>query len=304
MKKAIILLCVCKISFGQSFTFTHFKQNFQYLNNSTVLTPPSWNPSWQSVITLGFNFSFLGVNTNSVLVNAGSLVYFDGKGDYSFSACGTAYQSRGNSPILYKVEGSNGSKILKVEYRNVGFTNSDYTEDSITFQIWLYQTSNILEVHYGPSSLIQPTSAFNRDEGPVVEILGGSTQATEYILFLTGNADNPTTSSNYNNVKDYITGVPKEGTVYRFTPTLSNINDNILQEFSITFDNEKRELRILNSNFSNSLHSVSILNNLGQIIIKQKISDKLSIEGLPQGLYFVSVESEQGAYTKKFWKGQ
>lgn len=76
------------------------------------------------------------------------------------------------SDISYKLEGNEGERILKLQWRNWGFLNEiiddNVSEDFINFQFWLYEENGIMELHYGPSNITQPELDF----GYGIETLG------------------------------------------------------------------------------------------------------------------------------------
>jgi hypothetical protein len=121
------------------------------------------------------------------------------------------------SPISYKVEGPAGSRIQKLEFKNAG---SYYEMDElgtldmyINFQMWLYEGSNTIEFHYGPSSISNPDLFYGGEPGP----LSGTTDYNEIdeIVsnghFLNGTAGNPFLSED----PAILSGTPTDGTVYR-----------------------------------------------------------------------------------------
>jgi len=56
-----------------------------------------------------------------------------------------AFQANSVSKLL---TGAPGSQILKVEWRNVRRGVTSAAETTLSFQIWLYETTNVIEVHY------------------------------------------------------------------------------------------------------------------------------------------------------------
>ncbi|MBA3828817.1 MAG: T9SS type A sorting domain-containing protein [Taibaiella sp.] len=61
------------------------------------------------------------------------------------------------SPITYKTEGTAPSRIFKVQVANAGFAkeyaNFSTLNDFVNFQIWLYEGTNVIEMHYGTSHI-------------------------------------------------------------------------------------------------------------------------------------------------------
>ena len=80
------------------------------------------------------------------------------------------------SPISYKVEGSAGNHILKVEWKNAGSYNEldeNGTLDMfVNFQLWLFEGSNKIEFHIGPSLINDPDAFYFGETGPAGGLAG------------------------------------------------------------------------------------------------------------------------------------
>jgi hypothetical protein len=70
------------------------------------------------------------------------------------------------SPISYKMEGNAGSRILKIEWKNAGFVGEigelGTLNDYVNFQVWLFEGSNDVEMHYGPNMVLNPAISYSR----------------------------------------------------------------------------------------------------------------------------------------------
>lgn len=75
------------------------------------------------------------------------------------------------SPIRTQITGTAPNRIYKLEIRNAGFYDeydaSGSFTDSTSFQYWLYEGSNVLEMRYGPSS-VQNLGIYYPYGGPTV----------------------------------------------------------------------------------------------------------------------------------------
>ena len=140
-------------------------------------------------------------------------------------AIGTASRS----PIRYTTTGTTPSRIFKAELFSTGFANELYAyntlNDSANIQIWIYETSNIVELHYGASRITHGSDYFaSGTNSPLIgylkhiDLLAGSTgeiyyvnnASTAAIDSLPITAPNPPTNS--------IAAWPASGRVFRFTP--------------------------------------------------------------------------------------
>lgn len=147
-------------------------------------------------------------NDTSLIIIDGAFTYLD-----SINA---------NSSISYLIEGNPGNYIVKAQWKNLKIRNGQ-TNNYLNFQIWLFQKSGIIEIHYGSRSL-NNESGFNISNGPQVGMFFSRDDFTKCFekLWITGSPTNikPDTSVNY--AFKAMTGVPNEGTVFRLIPRFIN----------------------------------------------------------------------------------
>lgn len=129
-------------------------------DNAVVATP------------IGFTFNFNGVNYTDVNVSANGFVTFGATlpsvGNSAplssteayagaISAFGYNWAVYANAPGLpapqansvgKELSGAPGSRILKIEWRNVRRNDATNTTDYFDFQIWLYEGTNLIEVRF------------------------------------------------------------------------------------------------------------------------------------------------------------
>lgn len=125
------------------------------------------------------------------------------------------------SPISYKVEGGQGSRILKLEMKNAGsfaeFFQLGTTDMYINFQMWLYEGTNVIEFRFGENLITDPN--FFYGFGGVYVGLSDYNFVDDIVInphFLGGPASAPQLS-----VSDItLEGTPDDGTVYRLSPNL------------------------------------------------------------------------------------
>ncbi len=122
------------------------------------------------------------------------------------------------SPLSYKVEGSPGSRICKIEWKNAGSYEELVTENTldmfINFQLWLYEGSNRIEFHFGSNNINNPDLFYGG-----FGIYMGTTDIdpnTDEVFnphFFAGSIDAPFLSA----AVETIDGTPAPGTVYRLS---------------------------------------------------------------------------------------
>jgi hypothetical protein len=131
------------------------------------------------------------------------------------------------SPIRYAVTGTAPSRIFKLEYFNAGFFEDSLNTDSVNFQLWLYETSNVVELRYG-SSRLTPANLSTyftlASGGPFVGFFKNidfNSGTFGKLYHLTGLSTAPSVDSVVLPTlpSSGLSGYPANGTVYRFTPT-------------------------------------------------------------------------------------
>ncbi|MDO5655921.1 MAG: hypothetical protein Q4G27_07255 [Flavobacteriaceae bacterium] len=88
---------------------------------------------------------------------------------------GNLGQGGGLSPISYVLEGEIGTRIFKMQYSNIGFREdieaNNISTDFANFQLWLYESTNIIEVHFGESLITDNSLDFQGNPGPFVALI-------------------------------------------------------------------------------------------------------------------------------------
>jgi hypothetical protein len=308
----LALLAVSSVSYAQAYTFSQRNETYVDLESPDLLSDPviPWlNEFW--TIPIGFDFQLLGNTFNEVTVYSGTTLYFSSSTlseDMLFAGFSQAVVDKGlvldsiftQSPISIAREGEIGSRILKVEFKNLAFLNTDGT-DSVNVQIWLYENGK-LETHIG-NNLISGPDTYNsiNATGPVIGIISESTN--EYYLL-------------YESGDQLICGVPgsdfsglsaeiNTGTVFEFTPLSSSVTSDFDQKMNISIDktNQLIEVSGYDNNFDYIISDVT-----GRVIQAGQVSLKCGSVTIPysieqSGIYFLNVRTaNEGSYTLKFYK--
>jgi hypothetical protein len=117
--------------------------------------------------------------------------------------------TRPNTQVAYKVEGEPGDRILKVEWRDMGFPDCP-ASPFVNFQLWVYQKTGVFEMRYGPSMIdFTCGGILATNGGPFVAIFRGvqNTSSVDGLVFLYGNPDAPSLEKNG---FPPLTGAPKK----------------------------------------------------------------------------------------------
>lgn len=242
-----IAFCCCFCAEAQfRYTFKDTTTTYSALtggtsvNGSTIWDEEDYSISmpfsWKMDSTYTLSYFNLSLSIGALMQNTSSFNDINGFfiGDFDLADRGNLTNTSTQSPVRYVVTGTSPNRIFKLELANAGFagelaaysTMSDY----FNVQIWVYETSNIVEIHYGPSQITHPFDYFQ---------LGGSGPWTGYfkhcdfisnsggaIYYLTGSPSTPGIDTfllpfGSSFPTNQLTGWPSSGTVYRYTPKVS-----------------------------------------------------------------------------------
>ena len=330
-----ILLTCSFLANGQSYTFSVANDAYvsltdslsTNLNNGMIWDDPTFE------IPIGFDFQFFDITFSTIYLNEIGVGGFlsstsDDRGVHPLLiAYGADIVDRGAdfsgnnpspaslSPISYLLEGAPGSRILKLEWENVGFysdlSDDNVSTDFINFQLWLYEGSNTIELRVGSTSVQNPLLAYDGDPGPFVGIVEAYNFDTDELAgeayLLSGAAANPTLQP-FTSIDDFVTmtGSIPEGTVYRFTRAGgSSSASTVAQHLDITvFPNPAAEmLSISSTNHHFSITGLSVINANGQEVLRvNDLSPQVHLSGLAAGMYLLKIDTNEGVVYKEFMK--
>ena len=185
-----------------------------------------WDDPDDFVIPIGFDFDLYDITLDLLYFGIGSgglvssIIDADFEAEYLILPFETDLIDRGaisgtsQSPISYKLEGTIGNRVFKIEWKNAGFYDEGDElgtfNDYINFQLWLYEGTNDIEIHFGPNMITDPTINYFGETGAIIG-LSDYNQDNSYLL--TGNISNPTLVDTL----DFLNGTPLDGTVYKFS---------------------------------------------------------------------------------------
>lgn len=291
MKKLLLIITIgfSLTSNAQSYTFSKTVGGTYFnLTGTVAIKTDNW-VDFEKGIKLPFPFKYWGANL-------GDSIYVDDWGSLSISDnymreikfLGTDLNSRGTGKtiISYALDGTTPNRIFKIEFRNVGFSlDKPGLKDSTNVQCWLYETSNIIEFRYGPNKV--KTSSF-KDGGPYVGMFNANN--FKYIL-VEGDPINPTINTTDAANSKPLTGMPLNGTTYKFTPpsggiTQPDVKINIIQnKISLPASLEVR--------------TISIYNTSGQIVQYASRAEEMDLTNLIHGIYFIVIHTSNGVISEK-----
>lgn len=228
--RKIILLLLALSGFSsvraQQFSYTvscDSSGTYQELTAQTLLNPGggAWAQTYR--VPLGFAFSFLGNTFDSVTVERNGYLSFDSDRRYAlmvYNAFRDKTDSTNNHSTLgYALSGTAGSRILKLQYKNVGATRNK--KELFSYQIWLKENGSI-EVHVGPHTY--PVAASNNYTDTLnanhIGLLNTNMDTETRGLFLKGSPTQPASQPVNDSYPDlpYLRSYGEEGTTYSFIP--------------------------------------------------------------------------------------
>lgn len=274
---------------AQTYSFTKSTGTYANLTGATILNNTNW-VDFETVIKLPFAFKYWGVAlSDSIYVDDWGSLSVDNSFGEEISFMFEDLNSRGasKSPISYVISGVTPNRILKVEFQNIGFDGDlPGLADSANAQCWLYETTNVIEYRYGTASVKTTTWT---DAGVYVGIFDPS-----FLKFvnLEGNPASPLVNTSNMNAFNPLTTLPAAGTIYKFTPSGTGINSPKIKLQQIGNTIIIPTTMIVNS--------VKVFNVNGQLMMDVKsIDSNIDILTLPPGVYFISLQTNEGTVTEK-----
>lgn len=325
MKKSILFIFII-ISFQHiiaqaTYNFDVLNEPYLDISNGTSLNDGNFWDADSYLIPFGFQFQLNAYNFNSLFIIedgtggilSNTISLDSGQGAFLIPILqdlvdlGDIDENTSLTNISYIVDGAVGNQIFKLEYNNVGFFDDVTSSDFINFQVWLYESTNVIEYRYGASQINNPDDSYQGLSGLSIGLfpsLDGDNQMildTGYVLG--GNPDSPTIIqiNAGGDIDDFaIIGSPESGTVYRFTPGVLAINEFSQTDFSMVPNPTTDYFSVQTKE---NIQLVTIHNNLGQKVKEFKDRfDHLTISEIPAGVYFVTVTSNNESVTKKMIK--
>lgn len=328
MKKTLLSLFCGSVLVASSqelpMTLTAFNDTYVPLtdpinvNNGEIWDDPSY------VVPIGFSFqifnspatelSFLGLGALVGSISPEQLVQGMWVYGSDIADAGNVSLETSMSPISYKVTGMSPNRIFKLEWSNVAFYNEVFdvgtANNKTNFQLWLYETSNVIEFRYGPNTITEP--GIVHDFGfPYTGLINGLNLingTAQGAWLLGGNPANPVPA--FVNVatkpapgpQHLLTSEPANGQVYRFAPPGTINVEEIAKanDFSV-YPTQVSDRLMVRLDEGNTLDFV-IRNLLGQEISTGRLNNGLNtlqLSNLTPGLYLFTANGNTVRFVKK-----
>jgi hypothetical protein len=304
-----------------NYSLTVLNKTYQPLSNPVSLDEgvPWDDPDF--TIPLGFSFQLFNETYSTLYTfsGTGGLVSGQGPADVQPSPMIIAYGSdlidRGledgevQSPVGYQLTGSAPNRILKIQWENAGFfeeIDNGGSGSFVNFQLWLYETSNLIEIHFGDSEILTPGIHAGGLEAPLIglnESFNHVLLETGTVYYLQGSASDPVIAVNDSGDIFWaptatLNSHPAANTVYQFVPDVMMATEEplIAAEWSL-FPNPASTECILEVNLMEMKKEVMVrlISQLGQEVYQTRISGQqqdplqIPLADLPNGTYVVQL---------------
>ena len=209
------------------------------------------------------------------------------------------------SNLSYKLEGSEGNRIFKLEWNNVSIYDV-FDSCFLNMQVWLYENGNIIEFRYGPSYVSSDDWAMLSEDAPqplfaVMDL----DYETGNAAALFGDPDNPTFEclalTDTTSTEILYSGLlsqPSANTVYRFTPVTTGIAGHTVSNISIRPNPVRDRLTLSGVETAD----IQIFDITGHLVMTRTYTGPIDVSSLPKGAYFVNISTTDGQTVKKMVK--
>ncbi|MEO1713698.1 MAG: T9SS type A sorting domain-containing protein [Bacteroidota bacterium] len=279
-------------------------------------------------IPIGFEFDYFGKPVTELNLGEeflGGILSADGEADtaHLFIVYGSDLIDRGvgttngQSEIQFALEGDPGSRIFKLEWRNAGFYNElvnvGLNESFVNLQFWLFEASQAIEIHFGPSQINPDYFPHDGFPGPLIALVENFHYNTGNIEVMHGLFGDPTNPDlipvgmdGLDTLSYFLEGNPPSGTVYRFNSPLSSIfntPETLNVQVFPTVTQGPVQLILADKKYDEG--EVVVFNTVGQMIQQRSLADthqQLDLSPLPTGLYLVQVRVGNSIHTERVYK--
>ena len=303
MKQFLFLFMLCagfQALYSQDLLYDFEVRNETYtpLSNGTVLYDSSGYVNPNQEYAIGFTFEghlrlydtlYVGAGLLNLVRKADDYVYYF---DHAFASDIRSHNPPLSSTLM-ALEGTPPNRILKIEFNN--FTVDEYPDPgTYTYQVWLYEGSNVVEYRYGPKQATPPDPIASDS----VNIVIGEASEAEWVIHansIKGHYSFPQLTEDYSS---YINEFPAQGVVYRFSPKPIGITENTLED-RIRIVEQARQVSIESEV---ALESVRVYSLSGkQVWESNKPGQQLKwpTEHLAPGIYILHLKTADGVLTKK-----
>lgn len=234
---------------------------------------------------------FAGVSKNGLIASS-----------FELNLC---YLASYESKATYKIEGTEGKRIVKIQFSSIKFEYDSAKTDVMEGQLWLHEGSNRLELRYGPAVIKNKKSyGYNYLTEKYHDGFLCGFRAKDGDMMLKGDPKSPDLQATI----DFSTlnGHPEEGRVYAFNRVASSIDEETTSRVSIYPNPSTGILNIdmaaLGTDASSQLN---VLSSDGRLISSFQLPTGFSVQNLDlshlsTGLYLIELTSDNKRTQTRF----
>ena len=262
-----------------------------------------YNVPYYSKIPIGFDYTFESEMFDSLRLAQDGFVQFQendtSKYWISMFDCDMSDTTSGfNSELHYITEGTVGNRILKVQYSNFGLADDLELDDTVNFQLWLYEDCGNFEVRIGPGYINSNVWWFNVTS----PLIGIGNYIANTRTFLSGDPAAPDFINSQ--PSGSMSGTPPEGAVYRFSNCSAGIDESEIIEAAI-YPNPATDFVRFELN-GKPIDEVHLIKTDGRIMntLNGDSHDYLDVnlKDLTPGVYFLSTKYKGRLITQRVIK--
>jgi len=279
------------------------------------------------VFPLEFDFEFYSLTTSSLLVSGDLLgsavignpdalkssanVFLPAYADYTDLAYAEFEEGSENgiSTISYITVGDEGNRIMKLQWKDVGFyeeVSEGTANNFMNIQMWLYEVDKSIEFRYGPSAIAEEDIPllFGEISSPISGLICDINLNDNAItgVYLTGDPTSPALENLEEEPSAAFNSIPEAGRVFRFERSTISEVPAFTEPLDVTIVTKENEILVSNSQ---ELEKVEILDLTGKVVLTslEKKSDySFDTTGLYYGMYLVRVYRNGESHTRKVIK--
>ncbi len=273
---------------------------YSELVNDTLVTPANFGTADIWVLPLaGETFNWFGktynINDSNIRVVFSNNGFMRVEDDSTFIVIDALFAHSdsidANTQLSYIIEGTSGNKIIKLQWKNLAL-RAGSSGNYVNYQIWAYQKTGVFEAHYGPSSTSN-ASGLPTVGAPYIGIFYSLQNFTKMFekIWVIGSPANYTLDSTRNANFTTVTGVPPEGTIFRYTPRTTSITDTEKVERVPIYPNPADSyITIRPENTVNKKMNIYLYDINGKLVKQDELAAGetqliLSTKELPGGMY-------------------
>lgn len=181
MKKSVlcfaltISLCARLAAQALPYEFVATSAPYQTLSAGATEIPPValWDQE-DAYLPVGFPFHFDNETVSSfyVIGYLGGLsnpsIYVSDSTDVIFGFATEELMQASGTSVRYRTDGAAPNRICKIEWFKAGFYD---ISGEVTFQIWLYEQDDVIQIRLGPRSIPDPVNTFYNDQSPLIGLM-------------------------------------------------------------------------------------------------------------------------------------